>query len=143
MDMLDCTKCNTAKPVSAFSRSTNHKRGYQYYCKSCQADYNKGHYRGNPQPYRDRARQRVQGRPWVRHGLTDEAWEALLQRSGGFCEVCRERPFEVIDHDHDCHPGGTGCARCVRGLLCGACNLMLGFARDNPEVLQRGAAYLS
>jgi len=30
----------------------------------------------------------------------------------------------------------------VRGLLCHACNVMLGAARDKPEILKLGAEYL-
>jgi hypothetical protein len=53
----------------------------------------------------------------------------------------------AVDHDHALaelhgHDPRTGCARCFRGILCKACNLMLGWARDRPEVLTRGAAYV-
>ncbi len=54
-------------------------------------------------------------------------------------------PF--IDHDHGLaaihpHPVAAYCVRCIRGLLCGHCNTLLGFARDNPEVLNRAAEYI-
>lgn len=39
-----------------------------------------------------------------------------------------------IDHDHD-----TGV---VRGLLCNLCNLLLGHARDQQDVLRAAIEYL-
>ena len=40
-----------------------------------------------------------------------------------------------VDHDHE-----TGA---VRGLLCNGCNIVLGHAYDNPEVLKNLANYLN
>ena len=47
-----------------------------------------------------------------------------------------------IDHDHACCPGAGSCGKCVRGVLCPPCNQMLGMAKDDPEKLRLGAAYL-
>lgn len=48
----------------------------------------------------------------------------------------------VVDHDHECCPGGTSCGRCIRGLICGRCNRLLGMARDRADVLRAAADYL-
>ena len=48
----------------------------------------------------------------------------------------------VVDHDHSHCPGPMGCERCVRGLICQGCNVMLGFAKDNADLLIGAAAYL-
>jgi hypothetical protein len=32
----------------------------------------------------------------------------------------------VVDHDHACCPGIKSCGKCVRGLLCVACNILVG-----------------
>lgn len=35
----------------------------------------------------------------------------------------------MVDHDHDCCPGGWSCGRCVRGLICSECNVLEGKIR--------------
>lgn len=64
----------------------------------------------------------------------------MVAAQWGACAICR-RPAEkwVVDHDHKFHerdPKGR------RGALCNACNLMLGQAKDSPDVLRAAAAYL-
>ena len=41
----------------------------------------------------------------------------------------------VVDHDHE-----TGD---VRGVLCNPCNIILGKAKDNPDILKNAANYLT
>jgi hypothetical protein len=69
-----------------------------------------------------------------KYGLNPSAYEALELRSGGLCESCQRPGKLVVDHDHR-----TGK---VRGLLCRRCNTGVGFFEDNPETLERLAAYL-
>lgn len=61
------------------------------------------------------------------YGLTSEQYDALLERQGGRCAICRARPKSkrlAVDHDHK-----TGV---VRGLLCSRCNHdLLGSAWDS------------
>lgn len=48
-----------------------------------------------------------------------------------------------VDHDHSCCSlKGESCGKCVRGLLCGDCNNVLGRAKDNIEVLRKAIKYL-
>ena len=69
------------------------------------------------------------------YDLTPEGWGAMLIAQCGRCAACGD-PMEdpYTDHDHE-----TGN---VRALLCRLCNLMLGSAKDSPERLRAGAAYL-
>lgn len=86
------------------------------------------------------------------YGIDAEFYEALLLVQGGVCVIC-ERARGVykrlsVDHDHnqallDGHAEDKGCRNCVRGLLCGTCNKMLGHLRDDPAAFQRAATYLS
>jgi hypothetical protein len=75
-----------------------------------------------------------------RYGLTDEAFNAQLAAQNNRCRICemvfdggaQARPH--VDHDHDLYR--------LRGLLCFRCNLLLGNAQDDPELLKRAAQYL-
>lgn len=86
-----------------------------------------------------------------RHGLDAVQIDSLLALQGGRCAICgTDRPGLAnwsIDHDHELakvhrHPVNVGCRLCVRGIICNGCNTMLGAGRDNPSVLEQGAAYL-
>lgn len=82
-----------------------------------------------------------------RYKLTPEAYDAMLARQGGGCAICHTPPAPperlVVDHDHACCPDRKmSCGRCVRGLLCSTCNLMIGYAQDSPERLLSAVAYL-
>jgi len=63
----------------------------------------------------------------------------LSEKQGEKCAICghilpalgRKRH---IDH---CHATGK-----IRGLLCMACNLTIGYAEDNPEILESAARYI-
>lgn len=73
-------------------------------------------------------------------------WEALYADQAGACAICRSpmtRAKAHTDHDHACCPrAGRSCGRCVRGLLCYACNAGLGFFRDNTRTLASALRYL-
>lgn len=87
-------------------------------------------------------------RRFRRYGLTEGAFDALLLSQGDACAICRSntpgdrRGGWHIDHDHSCCPTGESCGKCVRGILCGRCNNMIGFAEDDPEILRAAARYV-
>jgi len=74
------------------------------------------------------------------YGLTIEEHERLVSEQENKCKLCgsgaEEQRYKKlhIDHDHS--------TKKVRGLLCHNCNRMLGYAKDNPELLERAAAYI-
>lgn len=70
-----------------------------------------------------------------RYGITAAEREALFDAQGRRCPICRtgEGPWHV-DHDHK-----TGL---VRAVLCRACNVLLGAARENVSTLRAAIDYL-
>ena len=74
-----------------------------------------------------------------RYGLELSELERMTAEQGGTCAICRDAFPANPKHCHVDHCHDTGK---VRGLLCILCNLMLGKARDRPDVLIRAAEYL-
>jgi len=66
-------------------------------------------------------------------------------QTGWHCDLCSQ-PVSikagVIDHDHDCCPGGRSCGKCVRGYLHSNCNIALGYLNNDPDLLRAAADYL-
>lgn len=77
----------------------------------------------------------------VKHGLSLEAYDSMLENQGGGCAICGTKTpgartgVFAIDH---CHKTGR-----VRGLLCTNCNNGIGRFHDDPDRLQRAARYLA
>ena len=74
-----------------------------------------------------------------RYGLTPEAFASLSEKQGHVCAICfclplGKRPTLCVDH---CHTTGR-----VRGLLCSACNVAIGYLRDDPERLLSAITYV-
>ena len=84
-----------------------------------------------------------------KYALTSERAKALLKDPR--CKICGTKdPAKVkagrsgwcIDHDHSCCPGSKSCGKCVREVLCVTCNSLIGFAKDDPEVLKSAITYI-
>ncbi len=45
--MKQCTKCNKLKSKSEFSKNSKNKDGLRYWCKKCEREYKRRHYRKN------------------------------------------------------------------------------------------------
>jgi Recombination endonuclease VII len=71
-----------------------------------------------------------------RYGISAAEYEALLAKQDGACAICRKRSKERLCVDH-CHLTGR-----IRGLLCHACNLALGYLKDDQASLVAALAYL-
>lgn len=77
--------------------------------------------------------------------LSVEEYDSLLEQQGGACAICSREVehFEGdekvgvrlnVDHDH-----GTGA---VRGLLCTACNSLVGALEKRMDLYLRGLDYI-
>jgi len=79
-------------------------------------------------------------------GITLIQYNDILSKQNGVCAICgkKETAFDKkqkvlrnlsVDHNHT-----TGK---IRGLLCGNCNLLLGKANDNKQILINAIEYLT
>lgn len=122
--LKECSVCRTWLDEERFSRSPVQEDGLTPSCKDCARDYTR------LRTYR----------------LTRAAYEELLASQGGVCAICRgSNPSGralAVDHDHACCPRVRSCGKCIRGLLCTACNTGVGSARDDVAALERMAYYL-
>jgi hypothetical protein len=138
--MKICTACRQEKPLAEFWSDKRRKAGLMARCKSCKThdrrtlrqrnpDADRKRYWANPQGERERHLIR-------KYGVTQADYDRMLSAQHGKCSVCRKTQKRAFDVDHD-HTTGE-----VRGLLCTSCNRMIGHAGDDPDNLERAAAYL-
>ena len=73
--------------------------------------------------------------------LTIQDFMDMRAKQQNKCAICAKLPTKKadsgrlhVDHDHKTNK--------VRGLLCAACNRMLGQAKDSSQILEQGAIYL-
>ena len=76
-----------------------------------------------------------------KYKITEQRYFEILEKQIGLCAICKsDSPGRkgsknfTVDHDHTTME--------VRGLLCHPCNVMLGLAKDNIEVLEMAIKYL-
>jgi hypothetical protein len=112
MESKRCPDCKRDLPLDEWQRASRNKDGLQNYCRTCLND-----------------RMRAQ-----RAGLTLSDLREMLAQPDRKCEICSSTERLVPDH---CHT-----SKKYRGWLCNHCNLILGHAKDNPEVLLAAAEYL-
>ena len=83
--------------------------------------------------------------------MTPAEYASRLAAQGGACAICKRPETKAVrgrvvrmsvDHDHACCHGNRSCGKCVRALLCGSCNSVLGLMGDDPARLRAAAAYL-
>ena len=71
--------------------------------------------------------------------ITPDEYNQMLQNQNGCCAICGKHFSEfdkslAVDHNHI---NGEN-----RGLLCFKCNILLGYAEDDIEILQNSIIYL-
>ena len=76
-----------------------------------------------------------------KYRITEQRYFEILEKQIGLCAICgsdspRRKGSKnfTVDHDHTTME--------VRGLLCHPCNVMLGLAKDNIEILETAIKYL-
>lgn len=128
-----CSVCKQKKPLSQFYNRKAAKDGKYSCCKVCAGEMRKKTEQKYPHYQVHMQRKK-------RYGMSREQYEALLEKQGGKCAICRSPSpgrkaiFFCVDH---CHETGK-----VRGLLCKRCNMGLGYFLDKTKLLRRAIKYL-
>ncbi len=127
----ECSRCKEVKPLLKFSKDKQHWSGHKSACKICASkDFSNWRLKNLEKIRRDDRK-----RHYIRtYDLAPELAEQLVQNRTGECCICGHISLLVVDH---CHTTGQ-----VRGLICAACNSVLGYSRDNIKTLENTIKYL-
>lgn len=140
--MIDktCRSCSQILPVVLFYKSKKHKDGYRSKCKLCHNAESTANYQADKRKWRDAFYRR-------RYGIGVVDYEAMLVLQDHRCVTCDQPESRVdhenlsVDHDRRCCPGPRSCGKCIRGLLCGRCNRLLGVYETNAELFAQFESY--
>lgn len=99
----------------------------------------KERYHANPEKRRRAIDASLASRLKKKYGLTQEQKDELFIRHGSKCPICKSAEPQTtkrfcVDH---CHKTTK-----IRGILCHHCNVLLGYAKDNIEILAAAIEYL-
>lgn len=157
-----CIKCSRELPTEMFGMRTKSK-GKRYrstICKPCVTARTVAWKEQNPEKAKAYTKtaeaKRYSRRMEDRYGISSSDYEAILREQDGVCRICKRHETRTrgkrqldfvgedskaaivrrlaIDHDHV-----TGK---VRGLLCGACNTVLGLVSEDVAILNSVIEYL-
>lgn len=121
-----CPTCGDEKAKTEFGVRVKAKDGRRAQCKQCRTDLERP------------------GNIKRKYGISIEEYNAMYETQKGRCACCGQSETAVhwkgkkrqlaIDHNH-----ATGR---VRQLICHRCNIILGLAKEDPELLKQTADYI-
>ncbi len=132
-----CTKCRKQKWNSSFSKQKNNSDGLASRCKDCSKEQSARNHQNNPQQNRINNLK-------SKFKITVEEYELMLKSQNDVCKICKQPETKKdrnsniqllsVDRNH--------LTVKIRGLLCDNCNVMLGRAKDDIEILKQAIKYL-
>jgi hypothetical protein len=130
----DCKRCGQSLSSDEFYKNPKASTGLSSWCRSCTRQGRLERKVLGTRKERDFVRRLEQ-----KYSLSLKEYNDMLLKQEGRCKICGIPQIAlaealVVDHDHKSSK--------VRGLLCKQCNLVLGNAKDSPEILLRAADYL-
>ncbi len=133
-----CYKCKEEKPFTDefFVKSKNNKSGLKTECKKCHNIRTKEWRKRNKEKIINKAKIRNRRN---KYNITNKQYNNILEKQNNRCAICGIHKSKLdknfaVDHDHK-----TGE---IQGLLCNACNLMLGCSKDNILILIKASKFL-
>lgn len=132
-----CSKCGEAD-LTKFYYPNGKKKSI---CKKCDIEQQKQWQKENPVQHQGRMKRWREANPGYfrkhTYGLSPEEYQAMFEAQFGLCAICGDAPQDGKFHVDHCHSSNV-----VRSLLCSRCNLMIGMAKDNSQLLRKAAKYL-
>ena len=124
-----CPACEAWVLLDLFGNLRGSPSGKTTYCRSCKADKAEesrktGEHKTNASRYM---------RKW-HYGISEDEYQKRLREQDYRCALCKRRKRLCVDHNHETNE--------FRGLLCIACNALLGHFEKNPDLLWLIARYL-
>lgn len=148
METKDCKACHGKMSAADTHKNCNSCRSINRNCIECNREF-KGTRRKCDSCNSIKQNQVARDR---RYGFTLGEYDAMYILQEGKCSICANteasisktgRSYSlVVDHDHKCCPGEKTCGKCVRGLICRKCNILLGMAGDDITVLRNALNYI-
>jgi hypothetical protein len=126
-----CRECLLILPPEKFNRNSSYKDGRDTVCRWCFNEKTREKY--------DPVKKKSQHLKYL-YGITLEDYEKRLYEQGGGCAICGIKvpggngKHFYVDHNHITNE--------VRGLLCHHCNLLIGCAKEDTEILRLAALYI-
>jgi hypothetical protein len=126
-----CRKCLLILSPNKFNKNSSYKDGKDTVCKLC--------FNANTRKNYDPKKKKNFHLKYL-YGITFEDYEVKLKRQGGGCAICGTKiPGGRGKHFHVDHNHFTGQ---VRDLLCHNCNFVIGYAKEDTDILQAVIQYL-
>lgn len=143
MTVKQCRVCDKTKSLEDFCKDKSMKDGRRNICKRCHTDYMINYYKNNPDKTAAKNKMNTRFVPaWKRHHLDESVYLDMFNKYNGLCHSCKNNKAEVIDHDHSCCKKNRSCGKCVRGILCRQCNLVLGILEEDKGKIKNLLNYI-
>jgi hypothetical protein len=124
----NCAKCLLPKSERRFYKRHYGAKTRYNTCKDCHRIYESKRRTQLPNYHRARYLRK--------YGLTLDQYNQMLIEQNGVCAICFNGQKRALSVDH------SHLSNRVRALLCGACNALLGLAKENKVVLEAAIIYL-
>lgn len=154
--MKNCRYCKEDLSYTSFPKNKTTKDGLSYYCKSCcvkkTMESRNREKTINPLTGRTNYKKKyneypVYSKEYIKnntlkkkYNITLDIYNQMLIDQNNTCAICSRHANELpksLDVDH-CHNTGK-----VRGLLCGKCNMGIGYFQDNVDIINKALVYIT